>query len=191
MLGRQAGRQAQFLSIYAGSARIGRLCVPCTQPAPGVPFLALPGCSGASVYMPDFEDSNCPTWKNLIEGQVGAWGRQHRRQRGWQRGRPQGQQQCRLLRMNLCLEVCANACCQHSSSAQRQILRRAPRLLAGERHAGPVLARHPLQPLLRSPWLQINLYDAVRRTISLTGPGGKSYRLKEGKLAVMLIRPRG
>lgn len=41
------------------------------------------------------------------------------------------------------------------------------------------------------PPLQINLYDAVRRTISLTGPGGKSYRLKEGKLAVMLVRPRG
>ncbi|KAL4427703.1 hypothetical protein ABPG75_001792 [Micractinium tetrahymenae] len=62
--------------------------------------------SGASVYMPDFEDSNCPTWKNLIEG-------------------------------------------------------------------------------------QLNLYDAVRRTISLAAPGGKTYRLKEGKLAVMLVRPRG
>lgn len=26
--------------------------------------------SGANVYMPDFEDSNCPTWDNMIEGQV-------------------------------------------------------------------------------------------------------------------------
>ena len=26
--------------------------------------------SGASVYMPDFEDSNCPTWDNMVRGQV-------------------------------------------------------------------------------------------------------------------------
>jgi len=26
--------------------------------------------SGASVYMSDFEDSNAPTWRNLIEGQI-------------------------------------------------------------------------------------------------------------------------
>jgi len=26
--------------------------------------------SGASLYMADFEDSNCPTWANLLEGQV-------------------------------------------------------------------------------------------------------------------------
>ena len=26
--------------------------------------------SGASVYMSDFEDSNSPTWRNLIEGQI-------------------------------------------------------------------------------------------------------------------------
>ena len=26
--------------------------------------------SGANVYMSDFEDSNCPTWENVIEGQV-------------------------------------------------------------------------------------------------------------------------
>ena len=31
-------------------------------------------CSGASVYMPDFEDSNCPTWSNLVQGQVGVVG---------------------------------------------------------------------------------------------------------------------
>ncbi|PSC74854.1 malate synthase A [Micractinium conductrix] len=61
--------------------------------------------SGANVYMPDFEDSNSPTWSNLIEG-------------------------------------------------------------------------------------QINLYDAVRRTITLSAPGGKTYRLKD-KVAVMLVRPRG
>ena len=26
--------------------------------------------SGASVYMPDFEDSNCPTWNNMVRGQI-------------------------------------------------------------------------------------------------------------------------
>jgi malate synthase len=26
--------------------------------------------SGASVYMSDFEDSNAPTWRNVIEGQI-------------------------------------------------------------------------------------------------------------------------
>ncbi len=27
--------------------------------------------SGANVYMADFEDSNCPTWANLIEVRAG------------------------------------------------------------------------------------------------------------------------
>ena len=26
--------------------------------------------SGANVYMTDFEDSNCPTWDNMIQGQI-------------------------------------------------------------------------------------------------------------------------
>ena len=26
--------------------------------------------SGANVYMSDFEDSNCPTWENCIQGQI-------------------------------------------------------------------------------------------------------------------------
>ena len=29
--------------------------------------------SGASVFMPDFEDSNCPTWDNMIGGQVNLY----------------------------------------------------------------------------------------------------------------------
>ena len=29
-----------------------------------------PPRSGANVYMPDFEDSNCPTWDNMVGGQV-------------------------------------------------------------------------------------------------------------------------
>ena len=37
---------------------------------------------------------------------------------------------------------------------------------------------------------QINLYDAVRRTISFTNPDGKEYRLNE-KIATLLVRPRG
>jgi malate synthase len=37
---------------------------------------------------------------------------------------------------------------------------------------------------------QINLRDAVRRTISYTGPQGKEYRLAE-KTAVLMVRPRG
>ena len=37
---------------------------------------------------------------------------------------------------------------------------------------------------------QINLFDAVRRTITYTSPEGKAYALKE-KTAVMVARPRG
>ena len=37
---------------------------------------------------------------------------------------------------------------------------------------------------------QINCRDAVRRTITLTAPGGKQYRLNE-KTATLLVRPRG
>ena len=37
---------------------------------------------------------------------------------------------------------------------------------------------------------QINLRDAIRRTITFTSPEGKEYKLKE-KLAVLLVRPRG
>ncbi|MDE2144191.1 MAG: malate synthase A, partial [Elusimicrobia bacterium] len=37
---------------------------------------------------------------------------------------------------------------------------------------------------------QINLSDAIRRTISFTSPEGKAYALKE-KTAVLLCRPRG
>jgi malate synthase len=37
---------------------------------------------------------------------------------------------------------------------------------------------------------QINLRDAIRRTITFTSPDGKEYRLNEGT-AVLLVRPRG
>jgi malate synthase len=37
---------------------------------------------------------------------------------------------------------------------------------------------------------QINLRDAIRRTIQFTSPEGKNYTLKD-KLAVLLVRPRG
>ncbi len=37
---------------------------------------------------------------------------------------------------------------------------------------------------------QVNLYDAVRRTIELTQPDGKHYELK-GDPAVLIVRPRG
>lgn len=29
--------------------------------------------SGANVYMPDYEDSNCPSWDNLIQGQINLY----------------------------------------------------------------------------------------------------------------------
>jgi malate synthase len=39
---------------------------------------------------------------------------------------------------------------------------------------------------------QVNLYDAVRRTISLTSPDGKEYKLREDRpLATIVMRPRG
>ena len=37
---------------------------------------------------------------------------------------------------------------------------------------------------------QINLRDAIRRTITFTNPDGKEYKLKD-QLAVLLVRPRG
>ncbi len=37
---------------------------------------------------------------------------------------------------------------------------------------------------------QVNLFDAVRRTIELTAPNGKQYRLKKDP-AVLIVRPRG
>ncbi|MCP8968234.1 malate synthase A [Ectobacillus ponti] len=37
---------------------------------------------------------------------------------------------------------------------------------------------------------QINMRDAIRRTISFTGPNGKEYKLNE-KTAVLMVRPRG
>lgn len=38
---------------------------------------------------------------------------------------------------------------------------------------------------------QVNLYDAVRETIELTTPEGKEYKLKPGKHATIVMRPRG
>ncbi|CAO3677244.1 unnamed protein product [Umbelopsis vinacea] len=39
---------------------------------------------------------------------------------------------------------------------------------------------------------QVNLRDAIRGTISFTNPAGKQYSLrKDGKVAVLLVRPRG
>lgn len=38
---------------------------------------------------------------------------------------------------------------------------------------------------------QVNLYDAVRRDIAYTSPEGKDYALHDGKLATMIVRPRG
>ncbi|MBE1464786.1 malate synthase A [Kibdelosporangium phytohabitans] len=38
---------------------------------------------------------------------------------------------------------------------------------------------------------QVNLYDAVRETIELTTPEGKRYKLKPGRHATIVMRPRG
>ncbi|KAI8820122.1 malate synthase [Fimicolochytrium jonesii] len=38
---------------------------------------------------------------------------------------------------------------------------------------------------------QCNLRDAVRRQIDFQAPNGKYYKLKEGRLATLLVRPRG
>ncbi|WP_240646153.1 malate synthase A [Georgenia sp. SYP-B2076] len=38
---------------------------------------------------------------------------------------------------------------------------------------------------------QVNLRDAVRRTISFTSPEGKAYALRGGDLATIVVRPRG
>jgi malate synthase len=39
---------------------------------------------------------------------------------------------------------------------------------------------------------QVNLFDAIRRQISFTAPGGKSYELKQDqRLATIVMRPRG
>jgi malate synthase len=38
---------------------------------------------------------------------------------------------------------------------------------------------------------QVNLRDAIRRTISYAGPEGKRYALHDGELATIVVRPRG
>ena len=38
---------------------------------------------------------------------------------------------------------------------------------------------------------QVSLRHAVRRTLEFTSPDGREYRLNEGDLAVMVVRPRG
>src|SRR5437870_11473077 len=38
---------------------------------------------------------------------------------------------------------------------------------------------------------QVNLRDAIRRTIKFTSPEGKNYELKKEGLAVLMVRPRG
>ncbi|MGH8488647.1 MAG: malate synthase A, partial [Gammaproteobacteria bacterium] len=38
---------------------------------------------------------------------------------------------------------------------------------------------------------QVNLCDAIDGTISYTGPEGKVYRLNDGRLATLIVRPRG
>jgi malate synthase len=38
---------------------------------------------------------------------------------------------------------------------------------------------------------QVNLYEAVRRTISYRAPDGREYRLNEGTLPTIVMRPRG
>ncbi|HEX5994788.1 MAG TPA: malate synthase A [Jiangellales bacterium] len=38
---------------------------------------------------------------------------------------------------------------------------------------------------------QVNLYDAVRRSISFTSPDGREYTLRDRRLATIVVRPRG
>jgi malate synthase len=38
---------------------------------------------------------------------------------------------------------------------------------------------------------QVNLYDTTRRTISYDAPDGKAYRLNDGELPTVVVRPRG
>ncbi len=38
---------------------------------------------------------------------------------------------------------------------------------------------------------QVNLYDAIRRTITHTSPEGREYRLRDGDLPTIVVRPRG
>src|SRR5574342_796183 len=38
---------------------------------------------------------------------------------------------------------------------------------------------------------QLNLYEAIRRTISFDGPDGRHYELQEGPLPTIVFRPRG
>lgn len=38
---------------------------------------------------------------------------------------------------------------------------------------------------------QANMRDAINRTISYAAPNGKYYKLKEGRIATLLVRPRG
>ena len=141
--------------------------------------------SGASVYMPDFEDSNCPTWDNLVQGQV------RRRPRTWARA-------C----------VCLPEAAPGEPARTHGAVPREPAAAALETPSykipWPTAAALQLDPyravalaltLTPTPCpcrlrpLQINLRDAVRGTITLSS-AGKTYRLNP-RVATMIVRPRG
>jgi hypothetical protein len=159
--------------------------------------------------MPDFEDSNCPTWKNLIEGQVrqGLIEGQGGVNRvpapapkspavAWPVGVPPQPVGVRALGTPphpglLRLSRADGAMLAHAPAPNSTAAAVSTHVVAythhAHRHAVPV-SFHPAHPHTHPP-TQINLHDAVRRTISLEA-GGKTYRLHP-KVAVMLVRPRG
>lgn len=59
-----------YLQYPSPISPVARIPCDCTTGPPDRKMIINALNSGAKVYMVDFEDSNAPTWSNLIEGQI-------------------------------------------------------------------------------------------------------------------------
>jgi hypothetical protein len=151
--------------------------------------------SGASVYMPDFEDSNCPTWDNMVRGQVRL--QPHLGQPGagagaaaarWLAGpplaggRPSAGSRLPGGRAGSWHFRAGRLACLPGLPAPR------PAPLPKQLHNSTRSTRPTCSPATHA---QANLHDAVRRTVSFSDPHtGKQYALG-ARVAVLVVRPRG
>ncbi len=140
--------------------------------------------SGANVYMPDFEDSNCPTWDNMVQGQVGGW-----RGGGFGVGRGgegaarrcTGQGRSAPPKAGAAAAAIAVQASRRGGAHRKQARLPSCQNQQSSAEASTFLP-HP--PISRP---QINLRDAARGTVSYEDPTtGKKYALKEVSMGCLL-----
>lgn len=71
-----------------------------------------------------------------------------------------------------------------------------PKMIINALNSGAKVFMADLEDALSPTWQRViegqkALYDAVRLQLAYTSPEGKSYKLNEGNLAVLIVRPRG